>query len=221
MPTGGPPGDSILQQRDLSDLICSNSAPAPVLQKGMPGSASKQKKVIDPAEEKEEPEARDRDSNWKNAMLMLLPKSILPARSCCGCGALCWTFGDSQIWRGVWQIPCIRKHLQTAYERCRKPKEATRNYLRLQTSGSRQLAVAPSTGFLKVGNCPRTGWDPSAHCTWASKRVSCRTSFPGPGWMGRGRSDSSQLPQHLLHLGISNFGSSTSSTVSLSGPNKH
>lgn len=123
-------------------LIRSAPAVPPLLcsKRAMPGSASKQKEVIDPAEEKEEPEARDRDSNWKNAMLMLLPKSILPARSCCGCGALCWTFGDSQIWRGVWQIPCIRKHLQTAYERCRKPKEATRNYLRLQTGrrGSRQ-----------------------------------------------------------------------------------
>lgn len=89
MPTAGPPGDSILQQRDPSDPICSSSAPAPVLQKGMPGSASKQKKVIDPTEEKEEPEARDRDTNWKNAMFMLLPKSIVPARSCCGCRALC------------------------------------------------------------------------------------------------------------------------------------
>lgn len=152
MPTAGPPGDRILQQRDPSDPICSSSAPTPLLQKGMPGSASKQKEVIDPAEEKEEPEARDRDSNWKNAMLMLLPKSILPARSCCGCGALCWTFGDSQIWRGVWQIPCIRKHLQTAYERCRKPKEATRNYLRLQTGrrGSRQPSCSQHRLFKGV-----------------------------------------------------------------------
>lgn len=70
-----------------------------------------------------------------------------------------------------------------------------------QAEGVADSLPAPSTGFLKVCNCPRTGWAPSAHCTWASKRMPCRTRFPGPGWMGRGRSDSSQLPQHLLHWG--------------------
>lgn len=54
----------------------------------MPGSALKDKKVIDATEEKKEPEVRGRHTNWKNATFMLLPKSIVTARSCCSCRLL-------------------------------------------------------------------------------------------------------------------------------------
>jgi len=36
----------------------------------MPDFASEDKKVIDPTEEKEEPEARDRDTNWRKPTFM-------------------------------------------------------------------------------------------------------------------------------------------------------
>lgn len=81
----GPPGDKVLHWRDPFDPNCYGCVPAPVLQQGMPDSAWKDKMVIDPREEKKEPVARDRCTNWKNATFMLLPKSIVTTRSCCSC----------------------------------------------------------------------------------------------------------------------------------------
>lgn len=56
----------ISHPRDSFDAIRCGNALASVLQQDMPDSALKDKKVIDPTEEKKEPEARDTHTNWKN-----------------------------------------------------------------------------------------------------------------------------------------------------------
>lgn len=139
-------GDQTLHQWDPSDLICRRGALVSELQQGMPDFASEDKKVIDPTEEKEEPEARDRDTSWRKATFMLLPKSIVPRRSVFCCGAICSASGNAQIWKGVWQLLWVRKHLQTVLGKYRKLREDTLNWLQLQigTRGS-------STFLLQAG----------------------------------------------------------------------
>lgn len=76
MPAAGPPGDKVLHWRGSSDPNCHSSALLLCSSRACQ-TASKDKKVIDPTEEKKEPEARDRHTNWKNATFILLPKSII------------------------------------------------------------------------------------------------------------------------------------------------
>lgn len=140
MPSAGPPcaGGALLIQTIIAMalLLCSSRACQ---------TASKDKKVIDPTEEKKEPEARDRHTNWKNATFILLPKSILTMRKLLYLQALrLWLslrpgegFGNSHVRESTWKLHKTGSEV--------KKSKAARNWLRLHIG----------TGV--VGNLPAPG----------------------------------------------------------------
>lgn len=104
----------------------------------MPGSALKGKKVIDPTEEKKEPEVRGRCANWKNATFMLLPKSIVTARSCCSCRLLIRLWESLRSGEGFGYSRgqgCTCKLYLKGVARWRKPKPLGISYISKKAQG--------------------------------------------------------------------------------------